>query len=204
MYVDYYTNNIILLVPTVPKSRIDIDSILKREKGGKKYRGSINIWRSSHSIKITKNGFIYIFVKNLFNIILADIEKFVCDTCYSILEPVQTKLNGIIVDVVNIQISISLFLENKLLKFVQIFRQLYKSLKDLHQFKIKESNTYESVWLIYDEIKHQDIIFLSSFRIFHDKITFTVSHNLKGSCITKDIALFLQLCSELKQAISDI
>ena len=204
MYVDYSTNNIILLISTIPKINIDIDSILQKEKKGKKYRGSINISRSSYSIKITKNGFIYIFLKNLFNIILTEIEKFVHDICCDILEPSSHGLNQIRIDVVNIQISISLFIENKSIKFIQLFEQLYNNLKDIYKFKIKESNTFESIWLTYDEIKHRDIIFLSTFRIVDDKITLTISHNLKGSCITKDISLFLLLCSEIKKAISQI
>ena len=194
-----------MLVSCIPRNYIDIENIVQREKGASKYRGSVNIPKENYSIKVTKNGWVYIFIRNSFNLILQDIEKFVSHSCSDILfldlDPQDILVK---VDLVNIQISIDISLEQKSIKFVQLFIYLQRQLRSKYQFKIKESNTFESLWLKYDEILHSNIIFLSSFRIVHSHLTFTLSHNLKGSCITKDPALFLQLCSEINTAISHL
>ena len=205
MSIEYCTNNIVLLVSITPKDSLDIDHIFSNEKGATKYRGSIHISRDSHSLKITKNGFIYFFIKNSFQTILHDIQQFILDSSQNILKLYsKKKFTHINIDVVNIQISISISLEKKSFKLVELFLKLRDNLKNKYHFKIKESNTYESVWLEYNEIRHNHIISLSSFRIVDNNITFTLSHNFKGSCITKNPSIFLELCSEINKAISEL
>ena len=200
MPIHYSTHLIVLGVQTLPKSTFNLDLFQKQSENCTLYRGTAVYPHKDYTLKFTKNSYIHIFLKNSFPRTLSDIEEFITTSCSHILRKYcECDIEKLVIDVINVQISFTIHLKNEELQFIDFCLRLVKLLQGEYIFEVKESNSYESVWLNLNQknLNQEERVSIpkfSSFRIKHNKTTYTIAHTYIGSCITKNVNQFIELC----------
>ena len=206
MYINYRINLVILGLKVCPQSKVNLNLFINKTKAYL-YRGCANYKEKSYTLKISRNGFCSIYIKNNFAYILDNIESFVLDIYIGLLKNFfWLNCHNLYIYSKNIQIAFDIILDIKLnlnIFCILIYNHYLKySCYDNYEFiEIKESNSYESFWIKYDNNIRDK--YISSFRLKLKDTIITVLHNYKGTCLTKDINKFLNFCQEIKHCYNN-
>lgn len=162
------------------------------------YRGSCVLRYPDYTIRVTKNGYVSIHIKNKFGHVLLNLRgiifnlRMVFDAIFSLKKSKLTTL------VKNIQITFYVKNEENFnflvfcKNFVEIF--FYK-----YHFEIKESNNEEFEWLhVVTPSIFNNAIYFNCFRIKYNKTIFTLTYLYQGTCLTRSIKNFFMICNDLK------
>ena len=200
MEIDYFINLIIIGINTTPKTKIDIN-LLANNTTAYIYRGTANYKHKSYTLKLTKNGYCSLYIKNNYSSIINNIEKFVRYLYYKIISKYCTEnIYELNVFIKNTQITFTIIFE--IIPTFSVFLiNIYKYFSNNCSvtLEVKESNSFESVWLNFHSTRNTNNI--SYLRIKYKKTIFTVSHSYKGNCLTKNIFEFKEMCTYIRKAM---
>ena len=197
MQVSYSVNLVIFSLFFDPQVEFDIQNIHNCFSGSYLYRGSLTFKRGLYTVKITRNGFCSIYLRRNFSSVLANIEDLALEVYMFLKDFTLQKIDIVKITPKNIQITFHITFQ-VIPDFKFFCRKLVESYENLYEFEVKESNSYDSVWLPYVNTN----LYFSGIRIKirgSSKCVFTLLYSYKGSCLTDNVLDFCRVCDNIRE-----
>ena len=200
MNISYSVNLVIFGLDFNPRSEFNIGEIFERvsifDDSVVCYRGTITCKRKYYTIKLTRNGYCTVYLRKDFARILINIRFLVLDILDFIQVYCESDLLSVTIFPRNIQITFQIIFDKEV-RFVDFCLKIVETFSSKYNFEIKESNSSDSVWVIFTERNS----YFSNFRLKIKgdvKLVFTILYTFKGSCLTCNVSQYIDICEDLK------
>ena len=198
MQVIYCTNLVILGFQVHPVNELNIKQIqTDHSSEAHLYRGAVIHRKKEYTLRITRNAFCSVYLKQNLSKIISNIEALASDINCFLETYYLNEVTSIDISIRNIQITFSIIFNGKTPRFVEFCRGLAKFYNEKYNFEVKESGSNDSVWLQLNS----SCSYFSGFRMkYRDNplTVFNYSHTYKGSCLTRNVLHFLDICNDIK------
>lgn len=208
----YTSNLLVLLCKTDSSIRIDLEKLLTVLSNSYFYRGSVFFKKSNITFKYARNGYCYIFIKEITTPVLQSLHLQVIDPCLRCFFMCTNEEFSLFhVDVLNYQLTFEIFYtQQKKLSIKNFFVYIFSTFKSRFRFYIRESEAIDDKFFPFlfregECMLEQKIENISSFRIkdMDNSFTFTLKYNLTGSVITRSPKYFLDFCESISGLLCD-
>ena len=205
MKIDYVVQLIILGVRTNPDFEIDIDDAFTSLKGSdiyqiNQYRGSIFLKHRNYTFRLTKNGFITLHIKNSFAYLLKNLHILVSRFFLLFSSYFTRELDWAYIHIKNLHLTFDIQCS---LSFRKLCEKIVNLYSDKYDFYIMQTNRDAVGYMpVYESLFTCDLNSFGYFRIHckDTKTIFSFSHNYSGTCLTKSMTQFLEICQDIKMS----